>query len=124
MVNLDQIVKAEDKGDYYRIYFASGDVEEVETTSLLNAIQLDEGGVYKFKSEEVDFSEVSDDDVEDMTDLSDGNMVGEADLATPSQCNAQVEGSTAESPVSVDNALNTFDSLSTLDKVAFLKALL
>lgn len=101
MVNLDQICKVEEFDEFFRLYLVSGDVEEVDRRSFTSAIKSSGAQYMAFADEDVTptgFDAVSDDDIEDVSDLSDGHMVDEAHLAEPTAGNAVVEGSDVIDP--------------------------
>lgn len=117
MVNLDQICKVEVYGDFYRLYLVSGDVEEVDRKTFMSAVQTSGAQFMTFDEQpgpSVPFDELSSDDVEDVSDLSDGNLVDEAMLGVPTSSNACVEGASVIDPR---------DVLSSMSKEQLLKVL-
>lgn len=56
--------------------------------------------VVSFEENQEEFKDLDDEDIEDVTDLSNGNLVEDSDLAVPDLDNAVAEGSPAESPLS------------------------
>lgn len=99
MVNLDQICKVEVMGDYYRLYLVSGDVEEVDKKTFMSAIQSSGAQFMTFSEEPqtATFDNIDNDDVEDVTGLSSGDLVPESDLAAPAS-NSWAEGSDVVDP--------------------------
>ena len=88
--------------DYVRLYLVSGDIEEVTERSFQSAMTASGSEVYEFKGAQerdpvantTEFDRLDGSDIEDVTGLSDGNLVQEAALAEPRD-NAQVEGAEA-----------------------------
>lgn len=98
-LNLELIVKMEEhsNSDFVRLYLASGDIEDVAMKELNSAMAASGSGFYRFEGNpkaKAGFEALDDSDIEDVTDLSDGNMVDEVDLAPANTNNAQAEGST------------------------------
>lgn len=96
MVNLELLTKVEEYDEFVRIYMTSGDVEEIDVKTFRSAIIASGTQYMKYeKQPEVvnDFNALDNSDIEDVTDLSDGNLVAEEALAPANQNNAVVEGS-------------------------------
>lgn len=88
--------------DFVRVYLVSGDIEEVTNRSFQSALTASGSEVYEFKGAQLkdpvanttEFERLDGSDIEDVTDLSDGNMVPDTNLSEPVD-NAIVEGSVA-----------------------------
>lgn len=114
--------------DFVRLYLVSGDIEEVTNRSFQSALTASGSEVYEFKGAQerdpiantTEFERLDGSDIEDVTNLSDGNMVQEAALADPHD-NAQVEGSEAvyedEDEVSPEDVFRVIQELG-LEKVS------
>ena len=101
MVNLETIAKYEDREDFIRLYFVSGDVDEVTKTTWESALVASGSNAFKYedgsKTKAVTgdgYDRLDTSDVEDITNLSDGDMVPENALSSPVE-NAMVEGADA-----------------------------
>lgn len=102
MVNLELIVKYEDLSDFTRLYFVSGDVDEVTKSSWESALVASGSNAYKYDTSaprpgpapKGSYDVLDNTDVEDVTNLSDGDMVPENALSAPMD-NARVEGEVA-----------------------------
>lgn len=98
MVNLNQITKIEEFDEFYRIYLVSGDVEEIEHDSFMSALNASKAGYFKYKvTQEIPVDTammgVTDDDIEDMTNLSPTEIVPNSALSEGDMGNAYSEGS-------------------------------
>lgn len=99
MVNLSQITKIEEYDEFYRIYLVSGDVEEIEHDSFMSALNASEAGYFKYQVQakplDTAMAGVTDDDIEDMSDLSPTEIVPNSVLSEGDTGNAYAEGSDA-----------------------------
>lgn len=98
-MNLESIVKIENHPTFVRLYLPSGDIEEVTKSSWESAVIASGSNTYSFTGEDSsksvpDYDNLDTSDVEDVTNLSDGQMVPEIALSEP-QDNAVIEGSDA-----------------------------
>lgn len=100
-LNLETVQKFDPKDGYIRLYLTSGDIEEVTTKSWESSVIASGSEVFEFKGarpredmpgRKTEFERLDGSDVEDVTNLSDGNLVPESALSDPRD-NAVVEGS-------------------------------
>lgn len=100
-------MKIEDHNDFIRIYLPSGDIDEVTSKSWESALVASGSNAYQYKVEDrpkatdnkvypvgAGYDVLDSNDVEDVTNLSDGSMVPEVALSAPVD-NAVVEGAEA-----------------------------
>ncbi|UIW10566.1 hypothetical protein PQC38_gp090 [Aeromonas phage BUCT695] len=94
MINLDNVCKVEECENFVRLYLVSGDIEEVEIKTFFSAVNSSGTQYMKVtQSPKEEFDSLDQSDIEDVTDLSDGTMVDDSDLAPA------VENSVAEEPI-------------------------
>lgn len=86
--------------NFYRLYLVSGDVEEVDFESFQSALVASGSNFFRFQASaekaQDGYDSLDDADVEDVTNLSEGYLVGPDELFDPVD-NAHVEGSECES---------------------------
>lgn len=121
MVNLSLITKIEEFDEFFRIYLVSGDVEEIEHDSFMSALNASETGYFKYQvqAKEVNTAMmgVSDDDIEDMTNLSSVEVVPESALSDGNTGNAYAEGSSAVDVRDVINNMSKDELIALLSKL-------
>lgn len=121
MVNLSLITKIEEFDEFFRIYLVSGDIEEIEHDSFMSALNASESGYFKYQvqAKELDtaMKGISDDDIEDMTNLSNEEVVPNSELSDGSVGNAYSEGSSAVDVRDVINNMSKEELIALLAKL-------
>ncbi|QQG33660.1 hypothetical protein PQC34_gp074 [Cronobacter phage A24] len=121
MVNLSLITKIEEFDEFFRIYLVSGDIEEIEHDSFMSALNASETGYFKYQvqAKEVNTAMmgISDDDIEDMTNLSSVEVVPESALSDGNTGNAYAEGSSAVDVRDVINNMSKDELIALLSKL-------
>lgn len=110
--------------DVVRLFLVSGDIEEVTSRTFQSAMTASGGGVFAFTGPQpvdqsqsgTDFDRLDGSDIEDVTDLSDGDLVREGNLSDPVD-NAQIEGGDLDETdeVAPEDVLNVLRDLGVLD---------
>ena len=121
MVNLSLITKIEEFDEFFRIYLVSGDVEEIEHDSFMSALNASESGYFKYQVQAKELNTammgVTDDDIEDMTNLSTEEVVPNSVLSDGNVGNAYAEGSSAVDVRDVINNMSKDELIALLAKL-------
>lgn len=92
LLNLELVTKIEEFDEFVRLYLTSGDIEEVDKGTFISALTTSNSGYFTYEQKPTTgFDGLDNDDIEDVTNLSDGNLVPDSAL-NDAKPNAVVEG--------------------------------